>query len=323
MPPRPLRSIRADFYPRPPRGGRPSRYSTSTSSVAFLSTPSARRATLLDLPDHGQQPISIHALREEGDATTSSAGRQQTRFLSTPSARRATDPRHRVRALGSNFYPRPPRGGRPSHALLLLAHRPFLSTPSARRATSSPARSCCLRGHFYPRPPRGGRLAITRHLLRSRQNFYPRPPRGGRPPVLWWLAACRAYFYPRPPRGGRPEVGGPDCRIREISIHALREEGDPQSRRQARRRQQFLSTPSARRATLSGDQLGLGRMISIHALREEGDIRVSGSSRPPPIFLSTPSARRATRRTLPTRTSRGNFYPRPPRGGRPLSRGWL
>ena len=36
----------------------------------------------------------------------------------------------------------------------------------------------------------------------------------------------------------------------------------------------FLSTPSARRATLSSGQLGLGRVISIHALREEGDLAV-------------------------------------------------
>ena len=37
-------SIR-DFYPRPPRGGRPRQQSPSPSSSSFLSTPSARRAT--------------------------------------------------------------------------------------------------------------------------------------------------------------------------------------------------------------------------------------------------------------------------------------
>ena len=33
----------------------------------------------------------------------------------------------------------------------------------------------------------------------------------------------------------------------------------------------FLSTPSARRATLSGSEIDVGADISIHALREEGD----------------------------------------------------
>ena len=33
----------------------------------FLSTPSARRATMMMLRDHDKNRISIHALREEGD----------------------------------------------------------------------------------------------------------------------------------------------------------------------------------------------------------------------------------------------------------------
>ena len=79
----------------------------------------------------------------------------------------------------------------------------------------------------------------------------------------------------------------------EISIHALREEGDaipPQatggiliflSTPSARRATGyygvrplcniFLSTPSARRATRSGGYPSESRHISIHALREEGD----------------------------------------------------
>ena len=55
----------------------------------------------------------------------------------------------------------------------------------------------------------------------------------------------------------------------------------------------FLSTPSARRATATATSLGYSVEISIHALREEGD----PGSAPGPL-------------------SRGDFYPRPPRGGR-------
>ena len=57
-------------------------------------------------------------------------------FLSTPSARRATAG-HLCRFLfGSDFYPRPPRGGRRAAYALGLTAIEFLSTPSARRATA-------------------------------------------------------------------------------------------------------------------------------------------------------------------------------------------
>ena len=58
----------------------------------------------------------------------------------------------------------------------------------------------------------------------------------------------------------------------------------------------FLSTPSARRATCFRCCGQRSDSISIHALREEGDL---------------PSAR--------TAQLWGNFYPRPPRGGRRAS----
>ena len=126
----------------------------------------------------------------------------------------------------------------------------------------------------------------------------------------------RKDFYPRPPRGGRRQRS-PAC------VCFL----------------QFLSTPSARRATTLQTERKRFKRISIHALREEGDLCVSvcavvGSTyfypRPPRggrhsspeslvndlIFLSTPSARRATCSTGGRNTPSKHFYPRPPRGGR-------
>ena len=55
------------FYPRPPRGGRQDNSASFLPGEVFLSTPSARRATLFPLPCDTLRPISIHALREEGD----------------------------------------------------------------------------------------------------------------------------------------------------------------------------------------------------------------------------------------------------------------
>ena len=41
--------------------------------------------------------------------------------------------------------------------------------------------------------------------------------------------APERYFYPRPPRGGRPGLPPSGQRLLQISIHALREEGDADS----------------------------------------------------------------------------------------------
>ena len=101
--------------------------------------------------------ISIHALREEGDSARARALPLLSKFLSTPSARRATytaessiidvgflstPSARRATAWSmtsststSNFYPRPPRGGRLPEGAAASTTTPFLSTPSARRAT--------------------------------------------------------------------------------------------------------------------------------------------------------------------------------------------
>ena len=81
------------FYPRPPRGGRQGHaVGAVRRTKRFLSTPSARRATLGGRANviAGDDGISIHALREEGDGVNTGAAAPVPQFLSTPSARRAT-----------------------------------------------------------------------------------------------------------------------------------------------------------------------------------------------------------------------------------------
>ena len=57
----------ANFYPRPPRGGRLAGRFHLPILLRFLSTPSARRATASKHFPLLHTKISIHALREEGD----------------------------------------------------------------------------------------------------------------------------------------------------------------------------------------------------------------------------------------------------------------
>ena len=238
-----------DFYPRPPRGGRPTSVGCVTFWFLFLSTPSARRATWHAACRLVHEIISIHALREEGDGVAAE------NYL-----------------FSNDFYPRPPRGGRRMdvwtecyrrdisiHALreegdtsplhLHFIFLLFLSTPSARRAT----------------PPSGGSSPVSK-------DFYPRPPRGGRPCGAG--ATLLAFLFLSTPSARR--ATSRFCAtvpVNIISIHALREEGDFFASTLFPEGVVFLSTPSARRATgrrcLVNDTNG----ISIHALREEGDHR--------------------------------------------------
>ena len=115
----------------------------------------------------------------------------------------------------------------------------------------------------------------------------------------------------RPASAGRPA---------EISIHALREEGDQRIRRPNGQAERFLSTPSARRATSEAraEHRKAQEFLSTPSARRATlrQIIFSGISRQ---FLSTPSARRATATRTTAHRRTANFYPRPPRGGRLLA----
>ena len=191
----------------------------------------------------------------------------------------------------------------------------FLSTPSARRATG-----------YTLQAKTGNDISI--HALREEgdkgghtentglSDFYPRPPRGGRPAYRrstrgWIFISIHAlreegdrrcptihlreeHFYPRPPRGGRRRDGVIRAR-RKLFLST------PSARRATvwplsmlHPGTVFLSTPSARRATFFDLSARPGPAISIHALREEGDLLQRWGG-----------------------VCRMDFYPRPPRGGRP------
>ena len=122
------------FYPRPPRGGRLKGQKKVVGRYLFLSTPSARRATQKGCTGWDSQVISIHALREEGD----------------PPQRRGITARR-------NFYPRPPRGGRPRLSGVPLRTLEISIHALREEGDTSKRLRPCLSGHFYPRPPRGGR----------------------------------------------------------------------------------------------------------------------------------------------------------------------
>ncbi len=197
---------------------------TELVEIEFLSTPSARRATVSATSGEQTRSISIHALCEEGDDFFPRILLASGSFLSTPSARRATvvdgdrpwDVSISIHALceeGDNET-------RDTH----LHPDQFLSPPSTRRATDlqqSQPRNCAISIHALCEEGDGVQQScplvggISIHAL-CEEGDPTRRPSGSR----------TGYFYPRPLRGGRhPSLG------------------------KAIEQAQFLSTPSARRAT--------------------------------------------------------------------------
>ena len=170
-------------------------------------------------------PISIHALRGEGDDACDENDLQAYIFLSTPSVGRATgrvcrrahDQRISIHALRGEGDQQPWQRS-PSTPQ-------FLSTPSVGRATARVVTSFWF--ILFLSTPSVGRA--TRRGVED--------------------AAPYEYFYPRPPWGGRPHYNILEVRPFDISIHALRGEGDLHDKDTYDAEDLFLSTPSVGRAT--------------------------------------------------------------------------
>ena len=195
----------------------------------------------------------------------------------------------------SDFYPRPPCGGRLSVGQR-AGVQPGISIHALRAEGD-------LHRHVGGVAP-----AISIHALRAEGDpprradgrcklyFYPRPPCGGRPPARCCPMAACTDFYPRPPCGGRPGKPG-------------RSSACPSS---------FLSTPSVRRATHQRQvsQVPISP-ISIHALRAEGDYDAFVLDNKAKDFYPRPPCGGRHGRPRPALTLSMHFYPRPPCGGRP------
>ena len=147
-------------------------------------------------------------------------------FLSTPSARRATGCSTTTTPSQTYFYPRPPRGGRRAALRLLHPRRP-ISIHALREEGDL---------HFLDLAT--GHELISIHALREEGDrctipmcfdlnyFYPRPPRGGRQLRSATLSS-RSVFLSTPSARRATGLHPAGLRRSRISIHALREEGDP------------------------------------------------------------------------------------------------
>ena len=292
-----LNVLAPDFNPRPPRGGRPPESSAARRTARNFNPRPPRGGRRSGIKNKNiQQGISIHALREEGDAWVIYRGDFSDAFQSTPSARRATRytrsglccpgisihalreegdrPAAKRRWICTNFNPRPPRGGRLVDAITSWEAVQFQSTPSARRATGG-------RNHELG----GGTISI--HALREEGD---RPSHAGEKVHVRFQSTpsarratakpCLPGIFPVFQSTPSARRATPTCLLRcaRMSFYF-----NPRPPRGGRRALSGTATPA--------------RPISIHALREEGDFHFAPDARPPK-----------------------NFNPRPPRGGRRFGR---
>ena len=219
--------------------------------------------------------ISIHALRVEGDGKVCNRG--FVRPISIHALRVEGDCRSAATTANSSEFLSTPSVWR---ATVLKAAEEvvteFLSTPSVWRATFSVSGDNAIVKDFYPRPPCGGRPGAQCTVIRSKR-FLSTPSVWRATPRKWHNCNKASNFYPRPPCGGRPPAitiyarlsanfyPRPPCGGRQVNCSLVRAF------------HVFLSTPSVWRATRKGKRVVFYSLISIHALRVEGDRNHGGS----------------------------------------------
>ena len=214
-------------------------------------------------------PISIHALRVEGDTSYTI---KRSDFL--------------------HFYPRPPGGGRRCatqsiyrvrsisiHALRVEGDRIRRATPPACPISIHALRvegdtSYTIKRsdflHFYPRPPGGGRRCATQSIYRVRSiSIHALRVEGDLADLILGEVLKEFLSTPSGWRATRRRVntvGAPEFLSTPSGWRAT-----PRAKTRKCRQKKFLSTPSGWRATAFPHLPDYAANISIHALRVEGD----------------------------------------------------
>ena len=126
----------------------------------------------------------------------------ERKFLSTPSARRATEIQSHINYQLDDFYPRPPRGGRPKHRCMDSTTYKISIHALREEGDKTPGLIYAIQSNFYPRPPRGGRpnterrgytaIHISIHALREEGDFCAHGPVSFSPIFLSTPSARRA-----------------------------------------------------------------------------------------------------------------------------------
>ena len=284
------RRAEKDFYPRSPRGERPTPSPRrATASPTFLSTLPARGATAFTTAQAAFAQISIHAPREGSDFARPHP--HPLGDISIHAPREGSDKRQEPAVLLAVISIHAPREGSDGRCRVSFFFVEFLSTLPARGATARCRRAPPILPNFYPRSPRGERPKNER-LDRTALWISIHAPREGSDPMADAIRLTAEISIHAPREGSDSHQMHPVFVVGIISIHAPREGSD---------------------------------VHDLYAFAFQGDFypRSPRGERPdrgpiPGGFWNFyPRSPRGERRQLPIQAVvQGNFYPRSPRGER-------
>ena len=220
------------------------------AKMSFLSTLPARGAT----DGHGghlRHGLFLSTLPARG-ATSCAHRPAPSVIISIHAPREGSDDLDTLQHIGlTDFYPRSPRGERPTGQVQGIKAVTFLSTLPARGATESLAEAISIQLQFLSTLPARG-ATVQSSCGCDRHTISIHAPREGSDSSLQKAGAGSANFYPRSPRGERQTA------FNSNGLGVL-----------------FLSTLPARGATHRPGPRDQGCNISIHAPREGSDVRAT------------------------------------------------
>ena len=261
----------SNFYPRSPRGERPAR-ERGPKAKDHISIHVPREGNDWPFgPPAGRWRTFLSTFPARGTTLHSSAfATTYSAFLSTFPARGTTRVARCRYQRGVYFYPRSPRGERPSasprfhDSANISIHVPREGNDDPRHFSVDGQRS------FLSTFPARGTTACPQPRIPWQSYFYPRSPRGERPaiPLVMIEPGNISIHVPREGNDGRTQ----SHRLRHrISIHVPREGNDPRHCCHPPIAGQFLSTFPARGTTGCDDSAKSFLDISIHVPREGND----------------------------------------------------
>ena len=147
----------SNFNPRPPRGGRHSRFSSLPWAAIFQSTPPARGATC--------RSGRTRTMRSDFNPRPPRGGRrpdgkqcyEAIEFQSTPPARGATIDNQITPFMADISIHAPREGGDDAHCIAQIDLLQISIHAPREGGDGSANITCGMSSHFNPRPPRGGR----------------------------------------------------------------------------------------------------------------------------------------------------------------------
>ena len=194
------------FYPRPPRGGRPSGFAAPQyPAVDFYPRPPRGGRQMPVVMHRRNRGISIHVPRVGDDTRWNAPCKTCCISIHVP---RVGDDRHGdcSGARGLSFLSTSPAWGTTCGPSFQIGNYIFLSTSPAWGTTRVSAWPVSMISRISIHVPRVGDDGHPRLVMLMAKSFLSTSPAWGTTGRAQSRRGCPGHFYPRPPRGGRRQM---------------------------------------------------------------------------------------------------------------------